>query len=101
LTQPVTWFEGDTSPVRVKVGADLSGATAEFHVHPFADRTRLSAILPVVVSDPASGVCLVAPSPDVAAGVYWADLHVTNATGTRTTIPLRLEVLAHALEVTE
>lgn len=88
----LNWKIGDTSPVSMTLGVDLSGATVSLNIYPFGQRTTPLASPAATVTDPASGAITLAPVTSLAAGQYTVEAVVSGAQGQRTTVSLTLVI---------
>lgn len=94
----IEYTQGDTAPVGVQIGLDLTGATSVLlHVHTDTTRAHLATTpITVTVTDPTGGAGTFVPPGGLGAGYYTADVRVTNPAGTRVTQACPLIVRQHS-----
>lgn len=88
----LNWKIGDTSPVSMKLGVDLTGATVVLNIYPYGQRTTPLTSPTATVSDAATGTISITPVSSLAAATYTAEAVVTGTQGVRTTVSLTLIV---------
>ncbi|GAA4175705.1 hypothetical protein [Gryllotalpicola koreensis] len=92
----LSWIQGDTTPIRLEVGADLTGATVVVHVHPWQDVTVLVEQVTATIIDATSGTISFIP-PALEPDGYTIDAQITGTQGTVITDRIPATVNAHGV----